>query len=48
VKRAVKNALTNQVTFADMASIVGWQLRDRGKLITAETMLLIGYQSKYN
>jgi len=48
VKRAVKNTLKNQVTFADMASIVNWQLRDKGKLSIAEVMLLIGYQSKYN
>ena len=48
VKRAVKNTLKNQVAFADMTSIVNWQLRDKGKLSIAEAMLLIGYQSKYN
>jgi hypothetical protein len=48
VKRAVKNTLKNQVTFADMASIVNWQLRDRGKFSVADTIVLMNYQKKYN
>lgn len=48
VKRAVKNTLKNQVTFADMSSIVRWQLRDRGNFSVADTIVLMDYQKKYN
>jgi hypothetical protein len=48
VKRAVKNTLKNQVTFADMSSIVRWQLRDRGNFSVADTIMLMDYQKKYN
>lgn len=48
VKRAMKNTLKNQVTFADMASIVRWQLRDRGNFSVADTIVLMDYQKKYN
>jgi|688.fasta_scaffold541955_3 hypothetical protein len=48
VKRAVKNTLKNQVTFADMSSIVRWQLRDRGNFSVADTIVLMNYQKKYN
>ena len=48
VKRAVQNVKKNQVMFADLCSIVGWQLRDKGKFSVADTLLLIGQQSKYN
>jgi hypothetical protein len=48
VKRAIKNTLNNQVTFADMASIVRWQLRDRGSFNSTDVVILMDYQKKYN
>ena len=45
---AVKNIRKQQVTFADMCSIVRWQNRDRGMLSMPDSVMMMNIQSKYN